>query len=198
MKTTGIIRKIDELGRIVIPKEIRKNLNLKSSDNLELLIENEDIILKKYQPMSKLLVYASSYSRSLSDLTNFSVCITDTEKIIATSGCKKEKYLGEFVSNFVTQVMNERIIWSTMENATKNVLLSGRDDEYVSEIIAPIISDAEAIGAVILFSLEKDSKITDLEFKLVQLTSKYLGTQLEWFVIDKKSNIKYNLGVGLT
>lgn len=179
MKTTGIIRKIDELGRIVIPKEIRKNLNLKNNDNLEILLEEENIVLKKYQPMGKLIAFAKCYSKTLSDLTGFCVCISDTEKIIAISGTKKDNYIGEAISNYVTEVMNERIIWSTMDSSTKNILLSCKDNEYVSQIISPIICDAEAIGAVIMFSKDKSSKITDLEFKLVQLTSKYLGAQLE-------------------
>lgn len=179
MKTTGIIRRIDELGRIVIPKEIRKNLNLKNNDNLEILLEEESIVLKKYQPMGKLITFAKSYSKSLSDLTGFSVCISDTEKIIAISGSKKENYMGEAISKYVNEVMDERIIWSTMDSSTKHILLSGKDEEYVSQIIAPIICDAEVIGAVIMFSKDKNSKITDLEFKLVQLTSKYLGAQLE-------------------
>ncbi|MDO4282772.1 MAG: stage V sporulation T C-terminal domain-containing protein [Clostridia bacterium] len=179
MKTTGIIRKIDELGRIVIPKEIRKSLSLKNNDNLEILLEDENIVLKKYQPMGRLLTLAKSYSKTLSDLTGFSVCITDTEKVIAISGEKKEKYIGEAISEYVVEVMNERIIWSTMERSTKNILLSTKEEEYVSQIIAPIICDAEAIGTVILFSKETGSKITDLEFKLVQLTSQYLGAQLE-------------------
>ena len=179
MKTTGIIRKIYELGRIVIPKEIRKNLNLKNSDNLEILIEDEDIILKKYQPMGKLIAFAKCYSKTLASLSGFSVCITDTEKIIATSGCKKEKYLGESISDYVSEVMSDRVISSTMESSTKNILESKKDEEYISQIIAPIICDAEAIGSVIMFSNDKHSKITDLEFKLVQLTSGYLGSQLE-------------------
>lgn len=179
MKATGIVRKIDELGRIVIPKEIRKNLNLKNNDNLEILIESDTIVLKKYQPMGRLIAFSKIYSKSLSDLTDFCVCITDTEKIIATSGCKKDKYLGESISNYVVDTMRERVIWSTMENSTRNILASLKDEEYVAQIIAPIICDAEAIGTVIMFSCESKAKITDLEFKLVQLTARYLGAQIE-------------------
>lgn len=179
MKATGVVRRIDDLGRIVIPKEIRKNLNLKNNDNLEILIESDNIVLKKYQPMGRLIAFSKTYSKTLSDLTGFCVCITDTEKIIATSGCKKEKYLGESISNYVLDTMRDRSIWSTMENSTRNILASSKDEEYVSQIIAPIICDAEAIGTVIMFSCENKSKITDLEFKLVQLTAKYLGAQLE-------------------
>lgn len=175
MKTTGIIRKIDELGRIVIPKEIRKNLNLKNNDNLEILIENEDIILKKYQPMGKFLNFAKSYSKALYDLTGFSVCITDTEKIIATSGCKKEVYLGENISNSILEIMKERIFFCKVNGGTKNILGSHKDKDYISQIIAPIICDAEVIGSVIMFSQDKKLKITELEEKLVKLTSMYLG-----------------------
>ncbi len=180
MKTTGIIRRIDELGRIVIPKEIRKNLTLKTNDSMEILIEDEDIVLKKYQPLGKLVELSKSYSRVLSDMTDFSVCISDTDKIIAVSGCKKELYLGESISNSVLEIMEDRAIWSTATDGdAKNILLSSKDGSHISQIISPIICDADVIGSVIIFSKDSKHKITDVELKLVKLTSMYLGTQLE-------------------
>lgn len=179
MKATGIIRKIDELGRVVIPKEIRRSISLREGDNLEILVENDFILLKKYQPMGKLNYLARTYAKTLSDMTGFSVCISNTEKIIAVSGAKKEKYEEENISKNVLEVMKERIIWSTMDESIIPILHSEKYSEHLAQVIAPIICNAEVVGTVILFSEEKRKKITDLEFKLVQLTANYLGSQLE-------------------
>ena len=93
MSTTGIIRRIDELGRIVIPKEIRKNLRIKNGDNLEIIVEGENIILRKYSQIENLENLASIYADSFYQVLKYNVIITDTDKIVAVGGNMKKKYV---------------------------------------------------------------------------------------------------------
>ncbi len=179
MKTTGIVRRIDRLGRIVIPKEIRKSLSIKDEENLEILLEEDYIILKKYQTMEKLIELAKVYAKELADLSHFIVCMTDTDKVVAISGDKKEKYLGEEISDEVRELMTERCISFSSDQEVKSILKSDLVSSPTSQLIVPIIADAQVIGNIILFTYEKNKKITDLEIKLAELTAKYLGNKVE-------------------
>ena len=181
MKATGIIRKIDDLGRVVIPKEIRKNLRIKEGDSLEIYIENTgDIILKKHIPLgSDLLEIASKYTEILSNATGFVACITDTETVIAVSGASKSEYLAHMISENVQNIMDDRAIWSTKKYNIVPIIKGESGLKYKSQMIAPIICDAEAIGTVILFSTEFSKKITDTEYKLVESTANFIGKQFE-------------------
>ena len=181
MKSTGIIRKIDDLGRVVIPKEIRKKLRIREGDSIEIYIENSDeIVLKKYIPLGgDMIEIATKYAEILSDITGFCTCITDTEKIIAVSGIQKSEYLDHKISSHIINVMEDRAIWSTKYDNISQIIEGENIIKYKSQIIAPIICDAEAIGAVILFSTEFNKKITEVEYKLVESTASFLAKQLE-------------------
>lgn len=181
MKATGIIRKIDDLGRVVIPKEIRKNLRIKEGDSLEIYIENSgDIILKKHIPLgTDLLEIAGKYSQILGDTTGFSACITDTETVIAVSNASKSEYLSHMISENIHNIMDDRAIWFTPKFNTVPIIEGENNLRYKSQIIAPIICDADAIGTVILFSTEFNKKITDTEYKLVESTANFIGKQFE-------------------
>ena len=86
MKTTGIIRRIDDLGRIVIPKELRRSLRIKNGDTLEVFVDNDNIILKKYSPMESIEEAASKYVDSFNQVIKHSVIVCDKDKVIAVSG----------------------------------------------------------------------------------------------------------------
>lgn len=180
MKATGIVRKIDDLGRVVIPKEIRKNLRIREGDPLEIYIEKSgEIVLKKYAPMGDMLEIATQYAETLSKTSNFSACITDMETIIAVSGVPKNEYLARCISEHVINVMEERAIWSTLDDSVMPIVEGENTAKYKSQIIAPIICDADAIGTVILFSSDFKQKITNVEYKLVQSAASFLGKQME-------------------
>lgn len=180
MKATGIIRKIDDLGRIVIPKEIRKNLRIREGDPLEIYIDkNGEIILKKHDTMGDMLDIATQYAETLNKTTDLVSCITDTETIIAISGAPKSEYLAKQISEHVVFVMDDRAIWSTKDDRIMPIIEGENTSKYHSQIIAPIICDGDAIGTVILFSLDYDKPITNVEFKLVQNAANFLGKQLE-------------------
>ena len=180
MKATGIVRKIDDLGRVVIPKEIRRSFHIHEADPLEIYIQQKgEIVLKKYAPMGDILEISSQYVETLNDTTDFVACITDTETIIAISGISKNEYLAREVSEEILEVMKSRKILSTVDNNYPiPILLDESNTKYTSQIIAPIISNAEALGTVILFSLD-NKKITKSEYKLIESAAKFLAKQME-------------------
>lgn len=180
MKATGIVRKIDDLGRVVIPKEIRKGLRIRIGDPLEIYVEkNGEVILKKYEPLGDLLEICEQYADTLYKTTNFSCCITDMDSIVAVSGVSKKEYLDKELGEDVLTVMEDRNIWSTKEGTAKRIIAKDIAVQYTAQIIAPIICEGDAIGAVILFTSDYGKKITDVEHKLVQSASTFLGKQME-------------------
>ena len=100
MKTTGVIRRIDELGRIVIPKEIRKNLRIKNGDSLEIFLESDNIILKKYSQLETIENVSVDYVEAFNTIIKHNIIVTDRDKVIAVSGPLKKKYLGKEVNEF--------------------------------------------------------------------------------------------------
>ncbi len=180
MKATGIVRKIDDLGRVVIPKEIRKNLKIREGDPLEIYIEKTgEIILRKYAPMGDLLEVIEQYAESLSDTSDFVVCITDAETVIAVAGTRRSDYLEKDISEHVITVMQDRAIWSNKDERVMPLVMNENPSKYHAQIIVPIISDADAIGSVILFSTDYKKNITNVEYKLAQTAAKFLSKQME-------------------
>ena len=99
MKATGIVRRIDDLGRVVIPKEIRRTLRLREGTPLEIFTDREgEIILKKYSPMVELTAIAGQYAEAMAQATGLMVCITDRDQIIAVSGGSKKDLLAKTIS----------------------------------------------------------------------------------------------------
>ena len=99
MKATGIVRRIDDLGRVVIPKEIRRTLRIREGDPLEIFTDREgEVILKKYSPIGELSAQATQYSESLAQTTGLMVCVADRDTVIAAAGGAKKDYLGKPIS----------------------------------------------------------------------------------------------------
>ena len=180
MKATGIVRKVDDLGRIVIPKEIRKNLKIREGDPLEIFIEkNGAIVLKKYAPMGDMLEIATQYVETLANTSGLMACITDTETVIAISGKKKKEYLARTISHYLIDTIHDRKIISTIEDKSKSILQGEKATKYHAQVIVPISSDGDVIGSVILFSTDLNSEITNVEYKLAESAAGFLGKQME-------------------
>ena len=183
MKATGVVRRIDDLGRVVIPKEIRKTLRIKEGDPLEIFTDKEgEVILKKYSPIGELSEFAVGYAETLAKTTGHIACITDKDTVIAVSGGSKKEYLEQDLSKELEEVMENKEVYTSKENneialpVTKN---DNKDKIYNSQVIYPIISDGDVIGSVILMSKEPNKKMGDVEFKVVQSAAGFLGSQLE-------------------
>ena len=109
MKATGIVRRIDDLGRVVIPKEIRRTLRIKEGTPLEIFTDREgEIILKKYSPIGELSIFAKEYAESLSQSTGMLSCITDHDQVVAAAGPGSKEFIGKMISHQLEGVINDR------------------------------------------------------------------------------------------
>ena len=183
MKATGVVRRIDDLGRIVIPKEIRRTLHIKEGDPLEIFTDKEgEVILKKYSPIGELSEFATGYAETLSKTTGHIACITDKDSVIAVSGGSKKEYLEQSLSKELEKVMENKEVYTSRENneialpITQN---DNREKRYNSQVIYPIISDGDVIGSVILLSKEQNTKMGDTELKVVQSAAGFLSSQMD-------------------
>jgi AbrB family transcriptional regulator (stage V sporulation protein T) len=181
MKATGIVRRIDDLGRVVIPKEIRRTLRLREGTPLEIFTDREgEIILKKYSPMVELASFATQYAESLAQASGYMVCITDRDQIIAVAGGPKKELLQKNISKELEHAINEREqILAQKDDRSFVSILDEEIEGVTAEVIAPIISEGDAIGAVALLSRETRAKMGDTETKLVAAATGFLGRQME-------------------
>ena len=175
MKATGVVRRIDDLGRIVIPKEIRKTLRIKDGEYLQFFLESENIVLQKYSPMVGLPDFYKDYVNSIYSEIGGNVLITDREKIVAISGSLKKNYQGKRISSYLDNIIQNRIISYSLEKT--NIDLINETLNNVSYVIAPIISDGDAIGSVIILSIEEE--INDFIVKTGSIAAKFLGKYIE-------------------
>ncbi|MEW8973592.1 MAG: stage V sporulation protein T [Tissierellaceae bacterium] len=182
MKATGIVRRIDDLGRVVIPKEIRRTLRIREGDPLEIFTDREgQIILKKYSPIGELNEFATEYCEALYEATNYMAIISDRDNLIAISGGSKKEYLGKRISPELERIIEGRDIYTIDENnPTIKIFYEDENlESYVSQVISPIVMQGDPIGAIILVSKEKGVNMGDLETKLLETASKFLSKQME-------------------
>ena len=186
MKATGITRKIDELGRIVIPKEIRRTLRIREGTPLEIFTEkNGEIILRKYSPMGELVAFAGQYADSLAQTTGMQVCITDLEQVIAAAGGAKKEYLGKALSQELEHLMEERTQLQAQPEERKYVdVIKEMSGEKYHQTICPIICQGDVFGAVILLAKDGKTNMGETEKKLAYCAAGFLGRQMEEYDYD--------------
>lgn len=179
MKATGIVRRIDDLGRVVIPKEIRRTLRIREGDPLEIFVDRDgEVILKKYSPIGELGDFAKEYAESMAEATGHIAMITDRDVIIAVAGGSKKDFLDKPISEDIESCMEER---RTVVNMTTGEYTIVRDhpERLGACVIAPIVSAGDPIGAVILATRDESVKMGDLEQKLAETGAGFLGKQME-------------------
>src|SRR5574344_1756908 len=144
MKATGVVRRIDDLGRVVIPKEIRKTLRIKEGDPLEIFTDKEgEVILKKYSPIGELSEFASEYADTLAKTTGHIACITDKDTVIAVSGGSKKEYLEQ-------NIMHYKENYTSKETNNMSIPITKNDTnekQKNSQVVYPIIAGGDAIGS---------------------------------------------------
>lgn len=180
MKATGIVRRIDDLGRVVIPKEIRRTLRIREGDPLEIFTDREgEIILKKYSPIGELGTFAKEYAESLAQSSGNITAIVDKDQLIAVSGGGKKELFEKHISTQLEKSIDSRtvIIAARGEAGFVPVLEDDPEGVYTYELIIPIISEGDVLGAVIMLS--PDKKMGEIESKLAQTAASFLGKQME-------------------
>jgi AbrB family transcriptional regulator (stage V sporulation protein T) len=177
LKATGIVRRIDDLGRIVIPKEIRRTLKFREADPIEIFIgEDGEIVLKKYSAVGELVEFASSYADSLAQTTGHLVCVTDRDKVIAASGGDKKRFIGKSISKGLENTIQDRghMVARSGDGAFVGVTSEPGGDcaGYEWQAVSTIVCAGDAIGAVVI--MEKNT-----EEKIARLAANFLGRQTE-------------------
>ena len=179
MRATGIVRRIDDLGRVVIPKEIRRTLRIREGDALEIFTDRDgEVILKKYSPIGELSEFAKQYAEALAQTTGNIVCITDRDQIIAISGGKKD-LLMKPISPQLERLMDGRENLLTVRGEKKFIPITQGEDELVALAIGPILAEGDVIGAVIIASKQANIRFGELEKKLILAAAGFLGRQME-------------------
>ncbi|WP_102348354.1 stage V sporulation protein T [Bacillus sp. Marseille-P3661] len=178
MKATGIVRRIDDLGRVVIPKEIRRTLRIREGDPLEIFVDRDgEVILKKYSPISELSDFAKEYSEALYDSLGLVVLITDRDTFISVAGGSKKEYLNRNVGTVIEKAMEDRQV--ILETSEKEIeLIDGVSEKISSHVIGPIVANGDPIGAVVI--LGKEGKVVgEVEQKAAETAASFLARQME-------------------
>lgn len=179
MKATGIVRRIDDLGRVVIPKEIRRTLRIREGDPLEIFVDRDgEVILKKYSPIGELGDFAQEYAEALFESMQHTTMICDRDTVIAVAGASKKDYLDKPVSDIVETCMEQRRPHQELA-PSRAELIRDMPEAYESFIIVPINAGGDPIGAVILLSKEEGARMSELELKLATTAASFLGKQME-------------------
>lgn len=178
MKATGIVRRIDDLGRVVIPKEIRRTLRIREGDPLEIFVAREgEVILKKYSPINELGHFATEYAEALFDSMHFPVLICDRDEIIAVSGESKKEYLNQRIGLQLEEAIEGRALILEKDIGTVEVV-RGQEEELNSYCICPIIANGDPIGCIVMFSKD-DSTLGYAEQKVSETAANFLAKQME-------------------
>ena len=180
MKATGIVRRVDELGRLVIPKEIRRTMRLAEGTPLEIFTDREgQIILKKYSPMMELGSFAKQYAESVAQTMNQKVAVSDRDQIIAVAGMPKKELVGKSIHKDLEDVINDREAVIARRGDTKYVNITSDDTDYAGQVIQTIICEGDAIGAVIVLSKDDKMRFGETEQKTAIIAANFLGKQME-------------------
>lgn len=180
MKATGIVRRIDDLGRVVIPKEIRRTLRIREGDPLEIYTDKDgEVIFKKYSLMGDLQVVASQICETLNKTTGCPVVICDRDTVIAVSGAPRRELLERRISSQLESVMEGRQLYQRQAGDTPFLVTEGGTCKLPVTLAAPILSEGDVMGCVILSGREAGESLGETEYKLAQTVSGFLGRHME-------------------
>ena len=177
MKATGIVRRIDELGRIVIPKEIRRTQRIRRGDPLEIFTSADgEVVFKKYSPVAELSAMADQYVGVLARQLGVPSFICDRDSIIAIAGGAKRELLDKPISAQLSEIMENR---STFRHSGVPVPVSSADEKYCLAVASPVITEGDVMGCVLFVSEKGSANPGEVEYKLAQTVAAFLGKQME-------------------
>lgn len=179
MKATGIVRRIDDLGRVVIPKEIRRTMRIREGDPLEIYTEKDgEVIFKKYSPLGELSEFANQICESMNKTTDSITVVCDRDSIIAVAGTNRRELMDKRISQDLEQIMEARKIYR-VEQGTSSIPIAEGNDKYCISVAAPILAEGDVLGCVIFASSKGSPPPGEIEFKLAQTVATFLGKQME-------------------
>jgi AbrB family transcriptional regulator (stage V sporulation protein T) len=178
LKATGIVRRIDDLGRVVIPKEIRRTMRIREGDPLEIYTDNDgEVIFKKYSPIGELSHFSSQYAEVLSKSSGYPVLIADRDRIVAAFGVTKKDVSERRITSELETILEQRKPYMVSGNQ-QNLLVADGIDRPLA-VAAPIIAAGDLAGAVILLMPEPPVTPGDTELKLASTAANFLAKQME-------------------
>ena len=179
MKATGIVRRIDDLGRVVIPKEIRRTMRIREGDPLEIFTDKDgEVVFKKYSPMGEMAAFAAQYADVMSRACGVPVLIADRDHIVAAAGIQKRDVLEHRLSSQLEQYMeNRRQFIATAAETVRFFPVEGSDRQ--ASVCVPILSSGDVTGAVCLMLPESGALPGEGDIKLTQVAAGFLGRQME-------------------
>ena len=177
MKATGIVRRIDDLGRVVIPKEIRRTMRIREGDPLEIFTSNDgEVIFKKYSPMGEMISFASDFAAALSGGCKLAVAICDRDRCIAVGGASKKDLLEKPITPELEKITEDRRLFIN-QNGTDVFALEGVNKKLC--VAAPIIAAGDIVGCVALLETENSGSANDTDIKLAEIAAQFLSTRSE-------------------
>lgn len=180
MKATGIVRRIDDLGRVVIPKEIRRTLRIREGDPLEIFTDREgEVILKKYSPIGELSAFAGQYAESLAQVSGRLVCICDMDQIVAAAGAGKKEFQEKYITKVLEKALEARKDLLVFQSDKAFINITEDHSDHKQEVISPILAQGDVIGGVILLEKDDKKKMGETEVKLAACGAGFLGRQME-------------------
>ena len=179
MKATGIVRRIDDLGRVVIPKEIRRKMRLREGDPLEIYTSRDgEVIFKKYSLLGGVEDFASHLCETMSRSTGSICAVTDRDTIIAVAGGGKRELSGKRISPELEQIMESRRIYQ-FAGEGQALPVSDSTDKLAATVAAPILAEGDLLGLVLFISPVPAAATGDAEYKLAQTIAAFLGRHME-------------------
>ena len=179
MKATGIVRRIDDLGRVVIPKEIRRTMRIREGDPLEIYTDKDGgVIFKKYSLMGGVAEFAGQLCDTLNRTTGRLTVITDRDSCIAVAGVPRRELADRRISRQLEQLMEGRQIYRYREGESP-VPLCDDSDRYAVAVAAPILSEGDVLGCVLFASADPDMTTGETDYKLAQTIAGFLGRHME-------------------
>ena len=178
MKATGIVRRIDDLGRVVIPKEIRRTMRIREGDPLEIFTgPNEEVVFKKYSPVGEMSEFAVQYAEVMARVSGTAVLICDRDHVIAVSGAPKKEWLERRLSGQLEQAMEDR--QTVIRKGDTQPLFPVEGMDRAAAVMAPILAAGDIAGCVCFLSDERGSAPTESDIRLAQVAAGFLGKQME-------------------
>jgi AbrB family transcriptional regulator (stage V sporulation protein T) len=178
MKATGIVRRIDDLGRVVIPKEIRRTMRIREGDSLEIYTDKDgEVIFKKYSPMGELASFAAQLCETLNKTTGATTAVVDRDRVIAASGPARREIFEKRISEELERIMEGRQVHQYKQGEARVPVTDG--GTLYAEVAAPIISEGDVSGCVIFVSGGEGTSTGETEYKLAQTVAGFLGRQME-------------------
>ena len=179
MKATGIVRRIDELGRVVIPKEIRRTLRIKDGDPLEIFTDRDELMLKKYSPIATLERFSEGTTRSLNDLSGYLAVICDTDEVLYAAGEGWKEFAKKHISEELGRILRDRrsYVANLSEGDSIVPLTEDAAAAVTEQVIVPIVAGGDCLGSVILLSEENGAVMEASCIKLARLTADIIASQ---------------------